>query len=123
MAGSRLRITPGTGKWWALGIAFTVLFTIFASWRVLSVADEQIDATTTGYKVVDERTMTVTFDIHKPPQVAVLCTIQAQDLKKNVVGAAQVDIPTAPTRTTSHQVTIKTTTLAFSGLVHDCIRR
>ncbi len=123
MAAGGLRITPGTGKWWALGIAFTLAFTVFASWRVLSVADQAIDATTTGFKVVDDRTLKLTFDVHKPPQVAVVCTVHAQDRKKNVVGTLFVDIPAATERTTTHEVLIKTTTQAFAGLVHDCVRR
>ncbi len=123
MAAGGLRITPGTGKWWALGIAFTLAFTVFASWRVLSVSDQAIDATTTGFKVVDERTLKLTFDVHKPPQIAVVCTVQAQDQKKNVVGTLTVDIPAATERTTTHEVLIKTTTQAFAGLVHDCVRR
>ncbi len=123
MAAGGLRITPGTGKWWALGIAFTLAFTVFASWRVLSVADQAIDATTTGFKVVDDRTLKLTFDVHKPPQVAVVCTVHAQDRKKNVVGTLSVDIPAATERTTTHEVLIKTTTQAFAGLVHDCVRR
>jgi len=123
VAAGGLRITPGTGKWWALGIAFTLAFTVFASWRVLSVADQAIDATTTGFKVVDDRTLKLTFDVHKPPQVAVVCTVHAQDRKKNVVGTLSVDIPAATERTTTHEVLIKTTTQAFAGLVHDCVRR
>lgn len=118
-----LRPTPGTGKWWALGIAFTVLFTAVASWRVLSVADEQVSADATAWRVLDERTLELTFDVHKPPQLTVVCTLQAQDLKKNVVGSAQVEIPPASARSTNHTVQIRTTTLAFAGIVHDCVRR
>jgi hypothetical protein len=91
--------------------------------RNLSVADQAIDATTTGFKVVDDRTLKLTFDVHKPPQVAVVCTVHAQDRKKNVVGTLSVDIPAATERTTTHEVLIKTTTQAFAGLVHDCVRR
>ena len=43
--------------------------------------------------------------------------------KKNVVGTLSVDIPAATERTTTHEVLIKTTTQAFAGLVHDCVRR
>ena len=123
MAVGGLKIAPGTGKWWALGIAFTLAFTVFASWRVLSVADQAIDVTTTGFKVIDDRTLKLSFDVHKPPQVAVVCTVHAQDQKKNVVGTLSVDIPAATDRTTTHEVLIKTTTQAFAGRVRDCVRR
>lgn len=118
------RIAPGTGKWWVLGIVFTVAFTAFASWRVLSVADQKIDATTIAVAVVDARTTIVTFDVSRPGQIAVTCTVQAQDQRKNVVGTVTVDIPVTTQRaTTRHEASIKTTTLAFTGLVHDCVRR
>ncbi len=117
-----LRITPGTGKWWALGIGFTLAFTGFASWRVLSVADQAIDVTTTAVSVLDDRTTVVTFDVHRPAGLAVVCTIQAQDQRKAVVGTVTVDLPGATERTTTHQVSVKTTTRAFTGLVHDCVR-
>ena len=117
-----LRPAPGTGKWWALGIAFTLAFTGFASWKVLSVADQAIDVTLTAVSVVDDRTTVVTFDLHRPPAQAVVCTVQAQDQRKAVVGTVTVDLPPATERTTTHQVTVKTTTRAFTGLVHDCVR-
>lgn len=123
VASSALRIAPGTGKWWALGIAFTLAFTVFASWRVLTVSAQAIDVTTTGFKVIDERTLKLTFDVHKPAEVAVVCTVHAQDQKKNVVGSTTVDVPAGTERTTTHAVLIKTTTQAFAGLVHDCVRR
>ena len=119
---STLRPAPGTGKWWALGIAVTVLFTVFASWRVLSVADQRIDADTTAFHAVDDRTFQLSFDVHKPPALTVVCTLQAQDLKKNVVGSATLTVPPATERTTTHTVTIRTTTKAFAGIVHDCLR-
>ena len=122
VSSQRPRITPGTGKWWALGIAFTLAFTGFASWKVLSVADQAIDVTLTAVSVVDDRTTVVTFDLHRPPAQAVVCTVQAQDQRKAVVGTATVDLPPATERTTTHQVTVKTTTRAFTGLVHDCVR-
>ncbi len=117
-----LRPAPGTGKWWALGIAFTVLFIAFASWRVLGVAAEQVDADTTAFHAIDDRTFQLSFDVHKPTALTVVCTLQAQDLKKNVVGTATLTVPPAPERTTTHTVTIRTTTKAFAGIVHDCVR-
>mgnify|MGYP001184715300 FL=1 len=119
---TRWRPTPGTGRWWALGLAFTLAFTAWASWRVLSVSSLRITVDETGYTIVDERTVTLTFLVTKPVDTIAVCTVQAKDLRKNVVGSATVDIPAANTRTTAHTATIKTTTSAFTALVHDCVR-
>ncbi len=116
------RPTPGTGKWWLLGIAFALAFTTWASWRVLSVADQAMDVTTTGFQVLDDRTMTVTFQITKPPEVTAICTIQAQDLRKNVVGSTTITVPAGTARVSDQTATVRTTTQAFAGLVHDCVR-
>ena len=110
-------------RWWLVGVAFLVVAAAVASWRVLSVADEQVTATVVGFKVVDERTTTISFDVTKPPSVTVVCTVHAQNLKKALVGSAQVTVPPSTERTTNQQVAIKTTTGAVAALVQDCIRQ
>lgn len=109
--------------WWLVGAVFLVLAASFASWRVLSIADEQVTATVVGFKVIDDRTTTISFDVTKPPSVTVVCTVHAQNLKKALVGSAQVTVPPSTERTTNQQATIKTTTGAVAALVQDCIRQ
>lgn len=117
----RLRPAPGTGKWWALGIAFTLAFTAFASWRVLSVADEQIRVTNLLWSIPDDRSLTASFEVAKPAGVRVVCTVEAQDLKRNTVGSTQVAVPAEGTVSTP-QVTVRTTTQAFAAVVRSCVR-
>ncbi len=116
------RPASGHRRWWALGIAFTVAFLVFASWRVLSVADEKVHAKAVAWEALDERTLNLTFTVNKSPDATVVCTLQAQDFKKNVVGTLRTTVGPSPERTTSQTATIRTTTLAFAGIVHDCIR-
>lgn len=116
------RPTPGTGKWWALGIAFALGMTALFSWRVLSVADEQITVQTVGFDVVDARTTTIDFDVTRPVGGTVRCTVQAQDVRHAVVGSAEVLVAPARVRTSRQSVTIRTTTQAVAALVHDCVR-
>lgn len=116
------RPAPGTGKWWALGIAFALSMTAFFSWRVLSVADEQITARTLGFAVVDTRTTTIDFEVTRPPTTTVVCTVQAQDIGHGVVGSAQVTLAPGGDRIVRQSATIRTTTKAVAALVHDCVR-
>ena len=109
--------------WWAVGAVFFVIAASFATWRIMSVANEQVTATVVGFKVVDERTTTISFDVTKPPEVTVVCTVHAQNIKKALVGSAQVTVPPSTERTTNHQVAIKTTTGAVAALVQDCMRQ
>lgn len=116
------RPAPGTGTWWVIGIAFTVAMTAFFTWRVFSVAAEQITAQTVGFRVVDARTTTIDFDVTRPVGTRVVCTVQAQDVRHGVVGSVDVTVPTDGLRTVRQSATIRTTTQAVAALVHDCVR-
>ncbi|HRW18141.1 MAG TPA: DUF4307 domain-containing protein [Dermatophilaceae bacterium] len=117
------RPAPGTGKWWALGVAFTLAVIGLASWQVFVVQADRITVTTRTFSIVDPRTATISFVVHKPPTTAAVCTVQAQDLRKNVVGSVQIDAPAAAERDVWLDATVKTTTEAYAVLVHDCVRR
>lgn len=113
---------PGTGKWWVLGIAVTLAFAGWLGYRELSVAGQRVTAQTLGFEVVDARSTQIRFEVSKPPEVAVVCTVQAQDIRHAVVGSATVDIPPSAERVTQHEATIRTTTPAVAALVHSCVR-
>ncbi len=112
----------GNGRWWVIGILATLVFLVVVTWRVLSTADQQITVTTTGFQVDDDRQTTIAFTVHKHPDQRVVCTVQAQDLKKNVVGSAQVTAPPGPDRDVALTVPIRTTTKAYAAIVYSCVR-
>ncbi|MGB8382943.1 MAG: DUF4307 domain-containing protein [Dermatophilaceae bacterium] len=116
------RPAKGTGKWWALGILVTLAFAGWLAVREYSVAGQRVTAQTLGFQVVDARTVTIDFEVSKPPEVTVVCTLQAQDIRHAVVGSATMTVPPADQRSTQHQATIRTTTAAVAALVHDCVR-
>lgn len=113
---------PGTGKWWALGIAFTLVFVSWLGYREFSVAGQRVTAQTLGFQIVDGRTTQIEFEVTKPAEAAVVCTVQAQDIKHAVVGSATVDIPASAATVSRHATTIRTTTPAVAALVHSCVR-
>jgi hypothetical protein len=113
---------PGTGKWWALGIALTLVFVAWLAYREAAVVSQRVIAQTLGFRIVDGRTAEIEFEVSKPPETTVVCTVQAQDVLHAVVGSATVDIPPSSERTTRHETTIRTTTPAVAALVHTCVR-
>jgi len=117
-----VRPAKGTGKWWALGIAFTLAFAGWLGYREYSVADQRVTAQTLGFDVVDARTVSIDFEVSKPPEMTVVCTLQAQDIRHAVVGSATATIPPADQRSSRHEASIRTTTQAVAALVHDCVR-
>lgn len=116
------RPAQGTGKWWAIGIAATMAFGGWLAFREVTVAGQRVTAQTLGFQVVDERTVTIDFEVSKPPEVTVVCTVQAQDIRHAVVGSATTTIGASDERSTRHDATIRTTTPAVAALVHDCVR-
>lgn len=113
---------PGTGRWWAIGVIGCTLAVVLISWWVLRDASERITATTVGYKVVDDTSVRITFDVSRPPQLAVTCTLRALDGRFTVVGSADVVVPPTAERTVSRVETIRTASRAVTGLVQDCVR-
>ncbi len=117
-----LRPAPGTTKWWVLGIVFTLAFGGWLFYREYSVAGERVMARLMAFDIVDARTASIRFEVTKPPEQAVVCTLQAQDVHHAVVGSAQVTVGPSPQRTTTQEATIRTTTPAVAALVHSCVR-
>jgi hypothetical protein len=116
-----LRPEPGQGKFWVMGIIFGLIVTTYATWFAYQ-SGNGVGADNISFTVPDSRTATLTFSVTKPTDLAVVCTIQAQDINHAVVGTAQVKVPPAATKTTVQTGTVKTTTEAVAVLVHDCVR-
>lgn len=73
-----------------------------------------------AYDVHDSGSVTVRFEVTKPPAMTATCEVVAQEVGKAVVGRENVVIPASTERTTAHEVTLRTTTLAVIGLVKSC---
>jgi len=116
------RPAPGTGRWWVLGSVGIAISVALVVWYGLHGADNRITATTVGYKVVDDASVRISFDVNRPAGLAVTCTLTALDAHFTVVGRADAVILPGNERTTHHVETIKTATRAVTGVVQDCVR-
>ncbi len=115
------RPAPGTGRWWVVGTIGIGLSVALVVWFGLRNSGNRITATTVGYKVLDDTSVRISFDVDRPAQLPVTCTLSALDAHFTVVGRADVVIPPGQ-RTTHHVETIKTATRAVTGVVQDCVR-
>ena len=60
------RPAPGTGRWWVVGVLGVGLATALAVWLGLANSVGRVTWVDTGYKVVDDRSVRVEFDVHRP---------------------------------------------------------
>ena len=116
------RPAPGTGRWWLFGTVAIVLAVAAISWVSLHDSGNRITATTVAYDVVDDSSVQIRFDVTRPPQLSVSCTMRALDGHFGVVGSAVVAIPPGAEGTTHHVATIRTAARAVTGVVQDCVR-
>ena len=114
------RPAPGNRRWWAIGIAGCVVGTALAVWLGLTMSLGRVTWTDTGYRVVDDRTVEVEFDVHRPAGQAVTCVVRALDQGFGTVGTVEVRIPASGERSLHRQVTVRTTTRAVTGVVREC---
>ena len=120
------RLPPGTDRrrlGWSVtgGIVGLLVGLVFIAWTVRNEG-QRITATTVGYRVVDDTSVTVSFDVSRPPDLAVTCTLRATDGHFTPVGSASVPIPTGGAQVVHQEATVRTTTRAVTGVVQDCVR-
>jgi len=76
-------------------IALTaVLFVGWVIWAAWGQADQEVRWRTVGYTVNGNQSVTVEFEVFKPPDEDVVCLVRALDLKSNEVGRADVLVST-----------------------------
>jgi hypothetical protein len=114
------RPAPGTGRWWVVGIVGCTVGVALAVWLGLANTVGRVAWTDTGYKVVDDRTVRVDFEVERSPGQAVRCRVRALDQAFGVVGVVDVAIPAGPARTVHQQATVRTTSRAVTGTVQTC---
>ena len=116
------RPAPGTGRWWVVGIIGVGLATAVAVWLALANSVGKVTWIDTGYKVIDDRSVRVQFDVTRPANTAVTCRVEALDKTFGVVGAIEVKVPGSKETTVGRQEVIRTAARAVTGTVKDCTK-
>ena len=110
------------GSRWAIVIAIAVAAIAVGlfSWMTIAATLDDVDADTTGFQLVDERTVVVSFQITAPTGRGVACAIEAQDVEHGVVGWKVVEYAASDVTARAFRETIPTTAEATTGLVNSC---
>ncbi len=105
--------------WIALGVV-AVGATVALGWSTVATSMSSVDVDATGYAVVDDHTVTVTFQVVAPRDATVACALEAQDEEHGIVGWRVIELPLEGGRTQAFTETIPTTAEATTGLVNSC---
>lgn len=105
---------------WSI-VAILALSAIAAlGWTTIARATDSVEAVGTGYTTVDERTVSVSFQITAPVGREVACAIEAQDEEHGVVGWRVVVFPASEERLRAFTETVPTLAEATTGFVNSC---
>ncbi|HEY9493734.1 MAG TPA: DUF4307 domain-containing protein [Intrasporangium sp.] len=115
------RTAPGTLKWWVIGSIGIAIGVALAIWFGLSATVGLPTWQVTGYKVVDDDSVRVDFEVHSPGGEDLTCTVQALAGDFAVVGSTDVPVELAGADSTRTSVALRTTSRAVTGDVKTCV--
>lgn len=122
MLDERYGRTRSPRRRWAIGAAVAlgaVVVGLFV-WTTVTNSLDSVDADTTGFEVVDEHSVVLSFQFTAPAGRPVACAIEAQDDDHGVVGWRVVELPASDDHTRAFRETIPTTAAATTGFVNSC---
>ncbi|MDQ3422587.1 MAG: DUF4307 domain-containing protein [Actinomycetota bacterium] len=104
-------------------VGVVVLAVIGAAWLLWAAAHHSrpdVTARVTSFDVVDERRVTATIELDRPPGVAATCLLQAQAPDHGIVGELQATMPASSEQPLNVTYQIPTERLATAVVVDGC---
>lgn len=122
MLDQRYGRTRSPRRRWAIGAAAAVGAIVVGLflWTTVSSSLDAVDVDTTGFEIVDEHSVVLSFQVTAPVGRAVACAIEAQDEEHGVVGWRVVELPASQEHAQAFRETIPTTAPATTGFVNSC---
>lgn len=108
--------------WTVAGAIVGLVAAVFIGWWTLRNEGQRITATTIAYKVESDTMVSVSFDVSRPPGLAVTCSVRAIDGHFTVVGTADIVVPPEGDQVVHLEKSVRTTSRAVTGVVQDCVR-
>ena len=105
---------------WIGAIAFVIVFTAWVVWVAFDGSGDTIGSRDVGHKVIDDRTVSISYDVSMPPGTTARCALQVQNDAHSIVGWKVVDIPASDSHTQAFTDTVRTTQLGVTGLIYRC---
>ena len=108
--------------WMVTGAVVGAVAAVLIGWWTLRNEGQRITATTISYKIESDTSVLVSFDVSRPPGLAVTCSVRAMDGHFTVVGTADIVVPPEGEQVVHLQKAVRTTSRAVTGVVQDCVR-
>ena len=89
-------------------------------WTGLDGASTQIEARDIAHTIIDEHTVSVTFEVSLPVNRTASCAVQALNESYSVVGWKIIDLPPSTLYNRSFTQILRTTDLSNTGLIYQC---
>ncbi|MDJ0339233.1 DUF4307 domain-containing protein [Cryobacterium sp. PH31-O1] len=105
---------------WGLGGIFVLVLGAWVLWTGLDGASTQIEARDIGHTIIDEHTVSVTFEVSLPVNRTASCAVQALNESYSVVGWKIIDLPPSTLYNRSFTEILRTTDLSNTGLIYQC---
>ena len=116
----RVRHPAGRRTFWVTVAVVAATFVAGLSWLTISNSLDEVGFDETGYEVVDDRTVTVSFQATPPAGAAFACALQALDEDFGTVGWRVIEYSAFEETTRAFMETIPTVAPATTGTVHSC---
>lgn len=105
---------------WIIGGAIALIVIVIAAWMTVSQSINTVDADDLSYELVDEHSVTVSFQLTAIQGKHVVCAVEALDEEFGVVGWKIVEIPAGDSHMQQLSATVPTVAEATTGLVNSC---
>lgn len=105
---------------WIVAGVFAVVLTGWVVWAGLDGAGPSIETRDTRHQIIDDDSISVTFEVSLPTGTASSCAVQALNETFTVVGWKVIDLPPSESYTRSLTEIVHTTELSNTGLIYRC---
>lgn len=102
------------------GILVAAVFTAWVVWAGLDDAQGNIGAQDVAHSILDDSSVSITWQVSVAEGTAVSCALQAQNEAHAIVGWKIVDIPASENFNNRYREVIRTSQRAVTGLIYRC---
>lgn len=105
---------------WAAGLVIALTFVLWAVWTTFDNETTALEARDIGHSIVDDTTVSVTFEVSMAAGRTASCAVEAQNEAHAIAGWKIVEIPAADVFTRTVTTTVRTVEPAVTGLIYRC---